>query len=164
MMLQPTCVFQERKTRSRKFQSGLLAVAVAVSSCGGGSSESVDGPLLRHRAPLGDGSGLQAEIQGILEVQGGCLFVVSPESGVRYPVVWPALTTWSPATQTVQLANGEGLSVGDNVSGGGGYFKVDEIEQYVGGDAAAAAREYLDNPDGEVAVANNSIAAIGRSS
>ena len=81
--------------------------------------------------------------------------------GERYPIVWPAGTRWDADTQTIVTPDGESLSAGDEVYGGGGYLYVDDVDRLAGADAAALARRCVDNTYGEIAVVNNSDSAIG---
>ena len=105
--------------------------------------------------------GEAAEVRGVLQLEGDCLYVVFDEVGERYPIVWPAGTRWDTEGQAVVIRNGESLAVGDAVSGSGGYHYVDDVETLAGPDAAALAADCVDNAHGEVAVVNNSAAAIG---
>jgi len=138
-----------------------FVVAVALAACGSSSTDAVDGPVLRHPASSGGGDGMAAEVRGVLELEGDCLYVALDEVGERYPIVWPAGTRWDADTQTIVTPDGESLSAGDEVYGGGGYLYVDDVDRLAGADAAALARRCVDNTYGEIAVVNNSDSAIG---
>jgi heat shock protein HslJ len=105
--------------------------------------------------------GEDAEVRGVVEIEGDCLYVALNEVGERYPIVWPASTSWDPDTGRVLLPNGESVGHGDSVYGGGGYRYVDDVEAVAGGAAADLARECVDNQYGEIAVVNNLARGIG---
>gem|GEM_PF-1988812 len=111
------------------------------------------GPLMRHTAPQTD-AGEAAEIIGVLELEIGCLYVVSDETE-RYPIVWPNETRWDAGQQVVILSGGEQVAPGERVSGGGGYYNVDQVEGFAGSEASALAERCVDNTFGEIAVVNN---------
>ncbi len=117
---------------------------------------------MRYPNSSGSGDQMDAEVRGVLELEGDCLYVALDEVGERYPVLWPSGTRWDDDDQAVVTPNGEALSADDEVYGGGGYLYVDDIERLAGADAAGLARECLDNTYGEIAVVNNSDSAIGR--
>lgn len=115
---------------------------------------------MRHiDAPSGNGE--DAEIRGLIEISGDCLYVSLEEIGERYPVVWPRGTSWDAETQTIVLVSGESIAAGDAVYGGGGYRYVDDIDQWAGPEAGALAVQCVDNVYGEVAVVNNLASGIG---
>ncbi|MAM31027.1 MAG: hypothetical protein CL411_01215 [Acidimicrobiaceae bacterium] len=64
----------------------------------------VDGPVMRHLPPF-DAASDAAEILGTLALEGECLLLVLPQ-GSRFPIVWPAGTTWDPEGQAVVLHSG----------------------------------------------------------
>ncbi len=104
---------------------------------------------------------MAAEVRGVLELDGECLYVALDEVGERYPVVWPAGTRWDADAQEVVTPQGESMGVGDEVYGGGGYLYVEDVERIAGSQASALAAECVDNAYGEIAVVNNSDTAIG---
>lgn len=104
---------------------------------------------------------LNAEVRGVLELDGECLYVALDDVGERYPVVWPAGTRWDAANQAVVTVRGESMAIGDEVYGGGGYVYVDGVQRIAGSQAAALAAECVDNTHGEIAVVNNHDSAIG---
>jgi hypothetical protein len=123
--------------------------------------EPVDGPVMRHSRPSLDASGEEAEVRGVLELESGCLYVALDEVGERYPVVWPYGMRWDPTNAEVVPPTGPPMPIGSAVYGGGGYYSVDDIERIAGADVAAIAEDCVDNVHGEIAVVNNSDAAIG---
>jgi hypothetical protein len=99
--------------------ANLLLLAI-VAGCGDDGTAIVrpesdgNGPVVAHSS-AGDGSGLQALIEGELSMDDGCLLVGDT------PVVWPHGTTWDADTRTVRLPKGDAIAPGDRVRGSGGY-------------------------------------------
>lgn len=125
------------------------------------SASAVDGPVMRHPNRSEIEEGPAAEVRGILELEQDCLYIALDEVGERYPILWPASTTWNPDANTVVLPLGQSVAIGDSVYGGGGYFYVDDIERLAGKEAAELAGRCVDNQYGEIAVVNNYDSAIG---
>ena len=71
------------------------------------------------------GDGDDAEITGVVDIE--CPYLVFDEIGERYPVVWPASTSYDESEGTVALPNGDAVADGDAVRGGGGYRFVDDV-------------------------------------
>jgi hypothetical protein len=136
-------------------------LAIALASCGR-SGSALDGPVMRYRGSSYSGGQMDAEVRGVLELAGACLYVDLDEVGERYPVLWPSGTRWDGDAQAVVTPDGEALSMGEVVYGSGGYLKIDDVDSRAGADAAELARQCIDNTYGEVAVVNNSDSAIGR--
>ncbi|MEQ8717892.1 MAG: hypothetical protein RIE08_09800 [Acidimicrobiales bacterium] len=101
-----------------------------------------------------------AEIRGVLEIEGACLYVALEEIGERYPVVWPSSTSWDGDSQRVILASGQTLEAGDSIYGGGGYHSVEDVHRLAGEAAADLAERCVDNQYGEIAIVNNQSDAI----
>jgi len=118
---------------------------------------SVDGPVLRYRERAGPGEvdALLAEIEGTLELEGDCLYIVPRQRETRYPIVWPAGTMWDASQQVVITATDIELAIGDDASGAGGYFSAGRLQDFLGPEAAALASACVDNKFDEVAVVNN---------
>ena len=125
-----------------------------LASCGSNDSAGLDGPVIRHAASW-SGDGEDAEVRGTVEIEGDCLYVALDEVGERYPIVWPASTSWDPATARVQLPDGGTVGHGDTVYGGGGYHRVADVEAVAGTAAADLAEACVDNQYGEIAIVNN---------
>ena len=121
----------------------------------------VVGPVLRHVGPYQEAGSLDALVAGPLEFEDGCLYVRRhPEPG-RFPVVWPAGTAWDDVSGRVVLPSGAALRSSQVVHGGGGYFKIDQLPRSASTpEVVDLATRCLDEPDGEVAVANNTTHAI----
>jgi len=107
------------------------------------------------------GGGSDAEVRGRLEIEGDCLYVALDEVGERYPIVWPAGTTWDADQRAVVSPTGVSMTVSSDVYGGGGYLDVGEVTGLLGSEAGALASRCVDNAYGEVAVVNNADEAIG---
>jgi len=99
---------------------------------------------------------MAAIVSGTLQLEGDCLYVASAESGERYPVLWPAGTSWDTATRSVVPPVGVPMPIGSTVDGGGGYLYVRDVERLAGPAASSLAASCLDNTYGEIAVVNNS--------
>lgn len=124
-------------------------LCLALTACGGDASADVasstngTNPVVAHPA-AGDGSGLDALIEGPLTMSGGCLLVG------EFPVVWPHGTTWDADAQAVQLSDGQVIALGDRVSGGGGYRHLSDL----GPEFAEPLADCPTNEYGEVAIFN----------
>ena len=105
--------------------------------------------------------GLDAGIRGVLQLEGDCLYVLRVEGDERYPVVWPAESSWNDEQHAVITPNGDRIEIGAEIDGGGGYFYASELEPLVGPEGAELAMRCVDNTYDEVAVVNNSASAIG---
>lgn len=143
----------------------IVAAFVLLLGCGSGEvstgaetgssvAAGLDGPVMVHlEASANQGEG--AEVRGVVEIEGDCLYVALDEVGERYPVVWLAGTTWDPVAEEVLLESGESVGHGDSVYGGGGYKYLDDFAGVGGDDAVARAEQCVDNQYGEIAVVNN---------
>lgn len=126
----------------------------------GSDPTGLDGPVMRHLDANSD-RGQDAEIAGKIELDRECLYVVL-ETDQRYPIVWPAGTTWDRGSSLVRLPTGETVEEGDEVVGSGGYRSVEDAAAIAGPSAAELAQECLDDSATEVAVVNNQSDAIAR--
>ncbi len=121
----------------------------------------VDGPVMRYPQPSSSKEGMAAMVQGVLQLEAGCLYIVQSDIGQRFPVLWPAGTRWDEQNQTVVSPVGEVMQMGDPVEGGGGFLYVADVERLAGSAASALAAECVDNTYSEIAVVNNIDTAIG---
>jgi len=124
----------------------------SIGNAAGGSG--LDGPVMRHLAPY-SGDAEDAEVSGVIEIEGDCLYIAPADGGERFPVVWPAATAWDADSGRVRLPNGEWVGPGDSVHGGGGYRYVGNVEAVAGEAAAVLAGACVDNQSSEIAVVNN---------
>ncbi|MGH1493798.1 MAG: META domain-containing protein [Acidimicrobiales bacterium] len=149
---------------------GAVAVIAAASGCGSNteSTEASDdsematglqGPVMRHIEPHAN-QGEDAEVRGVVQIEGDCLYIALDEIGERFPIIWPASTSWDADAGRVLLPNGDAVGHGDAVYGGGGYYYVRDVEAFAGAAAAARAGECVDNQYGEIAVVNNEAKGI----
>lgn len=114
----------------------------------------VDGPVLVSPLPDSDElEGMAAEVTGtvLFDTDTGCLLL--ERNGVRYPVVWPAGTSWRADLPGVRLDSGEIVEPGMNVHGEGGSLQRDGIEQ-MAGTAVADAAASCAGPTGEISIFN----------
>ncbi|MDO8107643.1 hypothetical protein Q6348_10590 [Isoptericola sp. b441] len=136
----------------------LIAALSACAAIGGGPALTpLDGPVMRYTERSARG-GMDALVRGRLVLEGDCLYLDGEE---RYPVVWPAGATWDGERSAVVSPNGAVLPVGTDVSGGGGYLSLADVEQVLGAEASQLAQRCVDNSDGEVAFFNNASDAVG---
>ncbi len=146
-----------------------MAIAFPLSGCGSArvvaepaqssavdpvASEGLDGPVIRYREGFANG-GEAAVVAGVVEIEGDCLYLSDGESSERFPVVWPASTSWDPGSGRVLLPNGDSVGHGDTVFGGGGYHDVGDVADVADDAAATRAGECVDNQYGEIAFVNN---------
>lgn len=114
----------------------------------------VDGPVLASPPTVsGDAGGMAAEVTGGLHFEQTTRCLTLELEGVRYPVVWPAGTTWQDDPPAVVLKNGQTAEPGMTVYGAGGYLYRDHVEQLAGSTVADAA-EACAGPTGEIAFFN----------
>jgi hypothetical protein len=115
---------------------------------------------MRYPNPSSDEEGMAAEVRGLLQLEGMCLYIALDEFGERYPVLWPAGTRWDEENTSVIPPTGAPIPIGSQVYGGGGYLYVDDIERLAGAEASALASTCVDNKYDEIAVVNNQDTAI----
>ncbi|PKQ18834.1 MAG: hypothetical protein CVT68_01405 [Actinobacteria bacterium HGW-Actinobacteria-8] len=100
------------------------AFAVLIAGCGHdlGSLESSDSPVARYDWSSRDG-GMDALLEGTLEMRGGCL-VVNPSWDEAETVVIPvfprAHASWDADSDVLSYA-GHGYEIGDSIWAGGGF-------------------------------------------
>ena len=139
---------------------GTLAAACGDSS-GATTTGVLDGPVMRYPESASSAEGEDAEVRGRLELEGDCLYVALDEVGERYPVVWPAGSSWDADSESVISPSGATMPVGSEVYGGGGYHYVDDVGRTLGAEAEERAARCVDNTYGEIAFVNNGDDAIG---
>lgn len=125
-----------------------LIVLLILSGCSG----SVDGPVIEGDRRSG---GTDAEVFGEIVIESGCLYLYWPDSGIRYPVIWPHGTAWDAERSAVVLPDGTLAYNGDWVEGAGGYHSAN-LDEYTVSQGVEMAVACVDNRYGEVAVFNSS--------
>jgi hypothetical protein len=144
----------------------LAFVVTLATACGDSSGDTstgvLDGPVMRYPESASNNEGEDAEVRGRLELDADdCLYVALDDAGERYPVVWPAGTTWDAESESVISPSGARMPVGSEVYGGGGYHYVDDVGRSLGADAEERAARCVDNTYGEIAFVNNGDDGIG---
>ncbi len=134
--------------RSLSLVGATVAAFFLLSGCSG----SVDGPVIEGNRSSG---GSDAEVFGIVVVEGGCIYLRQDGIDTRYPVVWPHGTSWSSAESAIKLPDGSLVYDGDQVYGGGGYPTEGNLDQYTVAEGVELALRCVDNQYGEIAVFNS---------
>lgn len=127
-----------------------LLLAPLLLGCGGTSAVSGDAhTIFVHGRSLLPRGGDDAIVEGRLVLRDGCVLLDQEAVGVAYPVIWPSRTSIVDTDPfTLRLPSGARLTVGQVVSGGGGYHQASS--DHLGVDIPTACV-----PDtGEVAVFN----------
>ena len=121
----------------------------------GASDGNIDGPVVRASFPH-DHAGDDAEVGGVLVLWNGCVVFErgAGTEATHLPVIWPAGTSWDPATEEVVLDDGVRVPIGGTVSGGGGYPYASELD-HLDDAGQRLAQSCADNEWGEVARFNN---------
>ena len=123
-------------SRPRAFPSavgllvGALVIWVGTAAVGDGDEAKVDGPVITVG---GWNSYPTAQVTGRLRLVHGCLLI---GESVAF---WAAGTSWDAENQAVQLEDAGSVRVGDDFSGGGGYYSGDALDGLDGLDGLDAA-------------------------
>lgn len=103
----------------------------------------VDGPVIVSGLAT---SGDDAEVAGRIRIVGECLELDQGDQG-SVSIAWPEGTTWDEEAQVVELRNGVRVGDGDRISGGGGYYSIDDpqpaLDSFVASTAAACEPEVV---------------------
>jgi hypothetical protein len=132
---------------------------IATSSTTAEEARAIDGPVMRYQetsAPSGKVGNL---LQGVLQLDGGCLYLVQPSIAQRFPILWPAGTRWDEPNQSVVSPGGLVMQIGGQVEGRGGYFYLSDVDLLAGAAASRLAATCVEN--GQIAVVENADTAIG---
>lgn len=115
---------------------------------------SIGGPVLTSPArPLSETDGMGADVMGMLRFDDSTNCLLMKLEVVRFPLIWPAGTSWQEDPPAVVLKDGETIVPGTLVYGGGGYLHRGHVEQ-VAGAVVADAAERCAGPTGEIAFFN----------
>ena len=120
----------------------------------------IDGPVMRNLPPF-DAVSDAAEILGTLVLEGECLLLVSPQ-GSRFPIVWPAGTTWDPEGRVVVLHSGERVAIDSDIEGTGGYVDAEQVMHWLDDEVATLATSCAQGDVDEVAYLRNTPDAVQR--
>jgi len=135
----------------------LVAITTAIYTWTplGRGGAGVDGPVIHSGFAFAAG-GEDAQIEGVLVLDGDCLYIEFPDMpGVRYPAVWPHGTSWQDEPAGVVLPGGEVALLGTWVSGGGGYHSErSRIESVTNHEGTELALRCAEDPHREVAIFN----------
>ena len=101
---------------------------------------------------------LSTLLQGVLQLEGNCLYLVETGIQQRFPILWPADTRWDAANQSVVSSAGEVMPIGGSVEGRGGFFFLSDVNLLAGTAARNRAAECVEN--GQIAVVENTDTAI----
>ncbi len=127
---------------------GLVVMLFVVSGCSGG----VDGPVIEGNQRNG---GTDAEVFGEVVIEAECLYLSWAEPETRFPVIWPYGTAWDSEQSAVVLPGGALVHEGDEVYGGGGYHREENLSEFTSQEGVDLALSCVDNTYGEVAVFNS---------
>ncbi len=114
--------------------------------------------FLQTTSPSGD---VDTLVDGVLQLEGDCLYMVQAALAQRYPILWPAATRWDAANQSVVSPAGSVMPIGTAVQGRGGYFYLSDVHLLGGTAASNRAASCVDNSYQQVVVVKNTDAAIG---
>ncbi|MGZ4672016.1 MAG: hypothetical protein ACXV6M_14895 [Ilumatobacteraceae bacterium] len=141
-------------------QSAGAPAQIATSSTTAAEARAIDGPLMRYPDTSSASGRLATLLQGVLEVNGDCLYLDQKSIGQRFPILWPAGTRWDGSNQSVVSPDGEVMRMGGLVEGRGGYFYLSDVDLLAGIAAWNLASRCVDN-SGQIAVVENAGTAIG---
>lgn len=147
---------RDRRWRRR---SMVLAVVVAcgVVACGGQSEVNRgDYTIFVHGGSLLPRGGDDALVVGTLTTWSGCVLLQMEGFDHAYPVIWPSGTSIAGDDPlTLRLPSGEELTVGQAVSGGGGYYQAtsDQVDVDIPAQCLPESGEVaIFNPDGRLTI------------
>ena len=134
---------------------------IATSSTTAEEARAIDGPVMRYPDASSPSGNLDTLLQGVLELEGDCLYLTQGSIGQRFPILWPAETTWDEPNQSVVSPSGAVMKVGAAVEGRGGFFYLSDIHILAGSAASNLAAGCVDNEYEQTAVVENVPTAIG---
>ena len=134
--------------------------AVATSSTTAEEARAIDGPVMRYPDASSRSGNLSRLLDGVLQLDGDCLYLVQDAIGERFPILWPAGTRWDVENQSVVSPDGEVMRTGTPLKGRGGFFYVSDVNLLAGGAASNRATTCVDNTYRQIAVAENTATAI----
>ena len=133
--------------------------AIATSSTTAEEARAIDGPVMRYQETSSASGKVSNLLQGALELDGDCLYLVQKGLEQRFPILWPAGTRWDVQNQSVVSPSGGVMRIGGSVEGRGGYFYLSDLALLAGSSAWNLAVRCVDN--GQIAVFENTGTGIG---
>lgn len=141
--------------------STVAPTAIATSSTTAEEARAIDGPVMRYQETSSTSGNLATLLQGVLQLDGECLYLVPNAIEERYPILWPAGTRWDGPDQSVLSPVGEAMRIGSRVVGRGGYFYLSDVGLLAGSAARNLAAKCVGNTYAQTAVIQNTATAIG---
>jgi hypothetical protein len=132
---------------------------IATSSTTAEEARAIDGPVMRYQETSSTSGKLATLLEGVLQLDGDCLYLVQSGIEARFPILWPAGTRWDGANKSVVSPVGAIMRLGDAVDGRGGFYYVSDIDLLAGLAARNLATKCVEN--GEIAVVGNDGKLIG---
>jgi len=122
-------------------------------------TRAIDGPVMRYPDASSTSGKVPNLLQGVLQLDGNCLYLVQAGIETRFPVLWPAGTAWDEPNKSVVSPGGEVMPIGSAVEGRGGYFYLSDVNLLAGPAVWNLAVGCVEN--GQIVVAENKPTAIG---
>ena len=132
---------------------------IATSSTTADDKRAIDGPVMRYQDESSTSGKVPNLVQGVLQLDGNCLYLVQAGLESRFPILWPAGTRWDEANQSVVSPVGEVMRMGGAVEGRGGYFYLSDVNLLAGPAAWNLSVTCVEN--GQIVVVENKPTAIG---
>ena len=133
--------------------------AIATSSTTAEQAKVIDGPVMRYPDPSSTSGKVPNLLQGVLQLDGDCLYLVQAGIETRFPILWPAGTRWDGANKSVVSPGGAVMPIGGAVEGRGGYFYLSDVNLLAGPAAWNLSVQCVEN--GQIVVTENRPTAIG---
>ncbi len=134
--------------------------AIATSSTTAEEARAIDGPLMRYPETSSASGKLANLLQGVLQFDKDCLYLVDDRVGQRFPILWPAGTKWDGPNQSAVSPAGVVMKIGISLTGRGGYYFLSDIDLLAGTAASNLAATCVDGT-GQIAAFQNVDTAIG---
>jgi hypothetical protein len=132
---------------------------IATSSTTAEDARAIDGPVMRYPDASSTSGKVPNLLQGVLQLDGNCLYLVQAGIESRFPILWPAGTRWDQANQSVVSPVDEVMPIGGAVEGRGGYFYLSDVNLLAGPAAWNLSVRCVEN--GQIVVVENRATAIG---
>lgn len=132
---------------------------IATSSTTAEQARAIDGPVMRYPDASSTSGKVPNLLQGVLQLDGDCLYLVQAGIESRFPILWPAGTRWDEPNQSVVSPAGDVMRIGGAVEGRGGYFYLSDIDLLAGPAAWNLSVGCVEN--GQIVVVENRPEAIG---